>query len=140
MKCMIILKADANTEAGVLPSEQLLADMMRYNQMLADAGVMLAGEGLQSSAAGARVTFDGAQRTVATGPFPLPGLVAGFWIFRVASLEEAIEWVKRCPNPTGNACEIEVRPVFEVEDFGDAATPELREAETRLRAGIAGKR
>jgi hypothetical protein len=137
---MIILKADRSTEAGVMPSEQLIADMTKYNRELANAGLLLAGEGLQASSNGARVLFSGAKRTVVDGPFPLPGLVAGFWIFQVTSKEEAIEWVKRCPNPIeGGDCEIEIRQIFEVEDFGDAATPEIREAEARLRAEIASR-
>jgi hypothetical protein len=141
MRFMILLKADVTTEAGVLPNEELLAAMARYNEELAKAGVILAGEGLLPSAKGARVRFSGAGRTVSRGPFPLSdGLIAGFWLFQVASLEEAIDWVKRCPNPLPGEAEIEIRQVFEAEDFGDAFTPELREQEGRLRAGLAAKR
>jgi hypothetical protein len=140
MRFMILLKADANTEAGVLPSEHLLGEMLKYNQELVKAGVLLAGEGLQASAKGARVKFSGTRRTVTDGPFPTPGLVAGFWIFQVKSKAEAIEWVKRCPNPLDGEAEIEIRQIFEAEDFGDAATPEIREAEARIRAAVERKK
>lgn len=141
MRFMILLKADPTTEAGTLPDEALLAAMGRYNEELAKAGVLLAGEGLQPSAKGARVRFSGAERSVTRGPFPLSdGLVAGFWIFQVASLEEAIEWVKRCPNPLQGEAEIEIRQIFETEDFGEAFTPELREREERIRADLDAKR
>jgi hypothetical protein len=134
---MILLKADRNTEAGVMPSEQLLAEMGKYNEELVKAGVMLAGEGLQPSSKGARVKFSGAKRTVVDGPFTeTKELIAGFWMFQVKSKEEAIEWVKRCPNPLDGEAEIEIRQVFEPSDFGDALTPELREAEERLRDHI----
>jgi hypothetical protein len=130
---MILLKADKNTEAGVLPDEKLLADMGKYNEELVKAGVMLAGEGLQPSSKGARVKFAGTKRTVIDGPFAeTKELIAGFWMLQVKSKEEAIEWVKRCPNPLEGEAEIEIRQVFEAADFGDAFTPELREAEARM--------
>jgi hypothetical protein len=130
---MILLKADRNTEAGVLPSEQLLTDMGKYNEELVKAGVLLAGEGLQPSSKGARVKFSGTRRTVIDGPFAeTKDLVAGFWLIQVKSKEEAIEWVKRCPNPLEGEAEIEIRQVFEAADFGDAFTPELREGEARM--------
>ena len=141
MRFMVMVKADRNTEAGVLPDEKLLTDMGKYNEELAKAGVLLSGEGLQPSSKGARVKFFGEKRTVVDGPFPeAKDLVAGFWMFQVKSKEEAIEWVKRCPNPTGTEAEIEIRQVFEASDFGPALTPELREQEERLRAQAAGKR
>jgi hypothetical protein len=141
MRFMVMVKADKNTEAGVLPDEKLLTDMGKYNEELAKAGVLLSGEGLQPSSKGARVKFFGEKRTVVDGPFPeAKDLVAGFWMFQVKSKEEAIEWVKRCPNPTGTEAEIEIRQVFEASDFGPALTPELREQEERLRAQAAGKR
>jgi hypothetical protein len=133
MRFMVLLKATADSEAGVLPSEQLLADMTRYNEELVKAGVMLAGEGLQPSSKGARVKFSGSKRTVVDGPFAeTKELIAGFWILQTRSKEEAVEWVKRCPNPTGEEAEIEIRQIFEAADFGDAFTPELREREARL--------
>jgi hypothetical protein len=138
---MILVKADKNTEAGVLPSEQLLAEMGNYNAELVKAGVMLAGEGLQPSSKGARVKFSGTKRTVIDGPFTeVKELIAGFWLIDVKSKAEAIEWVKRAPNPTGEESEIEIRQVFEAEDFGPALTPELREQEEQLRAQVAAKR
>jgi hypothetical protein len=141
MRFMILVKADKNTEAGILPSEQLLAEMGNYNEELVKAGVLLAGEGLQPSSKGARVKFSGAKRTVIDGPFAeAKELIAGFWLIEVKSKEEAIEWVKRAPNPTGEESEIEIRQVFEAEDFGPALTPELREQEAQLRAQIAAKR
>ncbi|MES1260765.1 MAG: YciI family protein [Acidobacteriota bacterium] len=134
MRFMILIKADKNTEAGAMPDEQLLADMGAYNKELIDAGVLLAGEGLQASSKGARVRFSGAGRTVTDGPFAeTKELIAGYWMWQVKSKEEAIEWVKRCPNPTGDESEIEIRQVFELADFGDALTPELQEQEERLR-------
>jgi hypothetical protein len=137
---MILVKADANSEAGVLPDEKLLTEMGKYNEQLVKAGVMLAGEGLHPSSKGVRVRFSGKQRTVIDGPFAeTKELVAGFWIFQVKSKEEAIEWVKRCPNPMPGESEIEIRQIFENEDFGEALTPELREQEDRLRAQIAAK-
>jgi hypothetical protein len=134
MRFMILLKADKDTEAGVLPSEDLVAAMMKYNEELVNAGVMLAGEGLQASSKGARVRFSGDERSVVRGPFDADQLVAGFWMFETKSLEEAIAWVKRCPNPliSGEA-EIEIRQVFEAEDLGEGFTPELREKEAQLR-------
>jgi len=134
---MIILKADAHSEAGVMPDEQLLTDMGRYNEELVKAGVMLAGEGLHPSAKGVRVHFSGRQRTGTDGPFAeTKELIAGFWLWQVRSMAEAIEWVKRCPNPMIGDSEIEIRPVYEMSDFGDAMTPALREQETRLRAQL----
>jgi len=138
MRCMILVKANADTEAGVMPSEQLLAEMGRYNEELVKAGIMLAGEGLHPSVRGARVQFSGDKRSVIDGPFAeTRELVAGFWIWQVRDLDEAIEWVKRCPNPTGEDSIIEIRPVFEADDFGAEFTPELREQEDRLRAEMA---
>ena len=140
MRVMVMVKATAGSEAGVLPSEQLLADMGRFNEELVKAGVMLAGEGLQPSSQGARVRFSGNQRVVIDGPFAeTRELVAGFWLWQVRSLDEAIEWVRRCPNPMPGDSEIEIRPVFEAEDFGEEFTPELREQEARLRAEIAAR-
>ncbi|HTD06585.1 YciI family protein [Undibacterium sp.] len=137
MQFMIIVKADKNTEAGVMPDEKLLTEMGKYNEELVKAGIMLAGEGLHPSSRGARVKFSGSQRTVIDGPFAeTKELIAGFWLWQVKSKEEAIEWVKRCPNPTGAESEIEIRQVFEAEDFGAEFTPELREQEERLRAQI----
>ncbi|HBX57228.1 YciI family protein [Pseudomonas sp. UBA2684] len=137
MRFMVIVKASQASEAGEMPSEQLLAAMGEYNEALLKAGVLLAGEGLQPSAKGARVRFSGAQRSVIDGPFAeTKELIAGFWIFQVSSLDEAVEWVKRCPNPMPGDAEIEIRQVFEAEDFGAEFTPELREQEARLRAHI----
>jgi len=141
MRFMILVKANKDSEAGVLPDEKLLTDMGKYNEELVKAGVMLAGEGLQPSSKGARVRFSGNKRTVIDGPFTeTKELVAGFWLWQVKSLEEAIEWVKRCPNPTGEESEIEIRQVFEPEDFGAALTPELREQEARLREQTTAKK
>jgi hypothetical protein len=138
MRFMVLVKADKNTEAGVMPSEKLLTEMTRYNEELAKAGVLLAGEGLHPSSKGARVKFSGAKRTVIDGPFKeTKDLVCGFWMFQVKSKEEALEWVKRCPNPVEGETEIEIRQVFEAEDFGPELTPELREAEQRMRDQIA---
>jgi len=137
---MVMVKASAESEAGVMPSEQLLAEMGKFNEELVKAGVMLAGEGLQPSSKGARVRFSGSKRTVIDGPFAqTKELVAGFWLLQVKSKEEAIEWIKRCPNPMPGESEIEIRQVFEAEDFGAGFTPELRAQEERLRAGIATK-
>src|ERR671927_2043205 len=134
MRFMIIVKASKDSEAGKMPSEELLAAMGRYNEELVKAGVMLAGEGLHPSSKGARVRFSGSQRTVIDGPFAeAKELIAGFWLIQVKSLDEAIEWVKRCPNPTSGESEIEIRQVHEAEDFGAEFTPELREQEDRLR-------
>ena len=138
MRCMIMIKANADTEAGVMPSEALLAEMGAFNEALVKAGVLLAGEGLHPSSRGARVRFEGRSRTVTDGPFAeSKELIAGFWLWQVKSLEEAIEWVRRCPNPTGETGEIEIRPVFEAEDFGAEFTPELRDQEERWREEIA---
>jgi len=140
MRFMVMVKATADSEAGAMPSTELLEAMGRYNEELAKAGVMLAGEGLQPSSKGARVRFDGASRTVIDGPFTeTKELVAGFWILQCKSLEECIEWVKRAPNPMPGESEIEIRQVFEADDFGDEFTPELREHEARLREQIAGE-
>jgi hypothetical protein len=137
---MIMVKADKNSEAGVMPDEKLLSEMGKFNEELVKAGVMLAGEGLQPSSKGARVKFSGDKRTVIDGPFgETKELVAGYWLWEVKSKQEAIEWVKRCPNPTGVESEIEIRQVFEAADFGAEFTPELREQEERLRAQIAAK-
>ena len=140
MRFMVMVRADKSTEAGVMPSEKLLTDMGKYNEELVKAGVLLAGEGLQPSSKGARVKFSGDKRTVIDGPFTeTKELIAGYWLFQVKSKEEAIEWVKRCPNPLEGESEIEIRQVFEAEDFGDELTPELRQAEERMRAQIAGR-
>ena len=138
MRFAIFIKANKNSEAGEMPDEKLLTEMGKFNEELVNAGVMLAGEGLHPSSKGARVRFSGAKRTVIDGPFAeTKELVAGFWIWKVKSKEEAIEWVKRCPNPTGVESEIEIRQVFETEDFGAELTPELKEQEERLRARTA---
>ena len=137
MRFMVLVKADKNSEAGVLPSRELLADMGKFNEELVKAGVMLAGEGLQASSKGARVRFSGKKRTVIDGPFSeTKELVAGFWLWQVRSREEAIEWLKRAPF---DDAEVELRQVFEAEDFGDAFTPELREQEERLRKDVAAR-
>jgi hypothetical protein len=141
MRFMILVKADKNSEAGVLPDEKLLAAMGKFNEELVKAGVMLAGEGLQPSSKGARVRFSGNKRTVVDGPFAeTKELIAGFWLWQVKSKEEAIEWVKRCPNPMKGESEIEIRQLFEAEDFGAEFTPELREQEERLRAQMDKKK
>jgi len=138
MRFMILIKATKDTEAGVLPDEKLLAEMGKFNEELVKAGVMLAGEGLQPTSKGARVKFSGKKRTVIDGRFAeTKELICGFWIWQVNSKEEAIEWVKRCPNPHNEDTEIEIRQIFEMEDFGAEMTPELREKEERLRAQIA---
>ncbi|WP_372525442.1 YciI family protein [Piscinibacter sp.] len=140
MRVMVMVKATKDSEAGVMPSEQLLADMGRYNEELVKAGVLLAGEGLQPTSKGARVRFSGTSRTVLDGPFTeTKELVAGFWLWQVRSMEEAVEWVRRCPNPHPQDCEIEIRPVFEADDFGEALTPELRDQEQRIRAQVPSK-
>jgi len=137
MKFMVLVKATADSEAGIMPSEQLLAEMGQYNEELVKAGIMQAGEGLHPSSKGARVRFSGKNRTVIDGPFSeTKELVAGFWIWQCKSLQEAIAWVKRCPNPMPGDSEIEIRQVFTADDFGEAFTPELREQEERLRAKI----
>jgi hypothetical protein len=138
---MIIVKATKDSEAGVMPSEQLLSEMGKFNEELAKAGVLLAGEGLHPSSKGARVRFSGAKRTVIDGPFAeTKELIAGYWLWQVKSKQEAIEWVKRCPNPMKGESEIEIRQVFEAEDFGAEFTPELREQEERLRTKMAKKK
>jgi uncharacterized glyoxalase superfamily protein PhnB len=135
MRFMVIVKASKNSEAGVLPSRQLLEQMGKFNEELAKAGVLIAGEGLQASSKGARVQFSGAKRTVVDGPFAeTKELIAGYWMWRLPSLAAAIEWVKRCPSPHEEDCEIEIRQVFEAEDFGAEFTPELREQEQRVHA------
>jgi hypothetical protein len=137
MKFMVLVKATKESEAGKLPSQQLLTEMGNFNEELVKAGVMLAGEGLQPSSKGARVRFSGKKRMVIDGPFTeTKELIAGFWLWEVASLEEAIGWVKRCPNPHEGECEIEIRQVFTAEDFGEAFTPQLRERQEKLRAEI----
>src|SRR4026208_1065877 len=141
MRFMLIVKATPDSEAGKMPKTELRAAMGQFHEELVNAGVLLAGEGLHPSSKGARVHFSGAKRTVIDGPFAeTKELVAGYWLWKVKSKEEAIEWVKRCPNPTGADAEIEIRQVFEAEDFGPAFTPELREQEARLRAQTDAKR
>jgi hypothetical protein len=135
MRVMVIVKANKDTEAGVMPSEQLLTEMGNYNEQLVKAGIMLAGEGLHPTSKGVRIKFSGSNRTVIDGPFAeTKELIAGYWLWQVKSMQEAIEWAKRCPNPTGEESILEIRPVFEAEDFGEEFTPELREQEERLRA------
>jgi hypothetical protein len=137
MRVMVIVKATEESEAGVMPSEQLLTDMMKFNEELVKAGVMLAGEGLHPSSKAKRVRFSGAKRTVTDGPFAeTRELIAGFWIWKVKSMEEAVEWVKRCPNPMNVESDVDIRPIFEAEDFGAQLTPEVREREERLRSQI----
>jgi len=139
MRVMVIVKANKESEAGQMPSEQILTDMGKFNEELVKAGIMLAGEGLQPSSKGKRVRFSGAQRTVTDGPFAeTKELIAGYWMWRVKSMDEAVEWLKRAPFDGGT--ELEIRPVFEPEDFGKEFTPELRAQEERLRAEIAAKR
>jgi hypothetical protein len=140
MKFVVFVKATAETEAGVMPSEQLLTEMGNYNEELVKAGIMKAGEGLHPSSKGARILFSGKNKTVVDGPFAeTKELVAGFWIWECKSLQEAIDWALRCPNPTGEESQLEIRQVFCMEDFGDAMTPELRAQEERLMAEIANK-
>ena len=137
MRFMVIVKATNDSEAGEMPSTELLAAMGKYNEELVKAGIMLAGEGLHPSSKGARVRFSGPKRTVIDGPFAeTKELIAGYWIWQVRSLDEAIEWVKRCPNPMNGDSDIEIRQVFEAEDFGEAFTPELQEQEERIRAEV----
>ena len=137
MRVMVIVKASPESEAGEMPSEQLLTEMGAYNEELVKAGIMLAGEGLHPSSRGKRIAFSGTKRTVIDGPFAeTKELIAGFWLWQVKSMEEAVEWVKRCPNPMNSESDVEIRPVFEAEDFGAEFTPELREQEDRLRAQI----
>ncbi|HEX4602687.1 MAG TPA: YciI family protein [Candidatus Angelobacter sp.] len=141
MRCMVIVKANKESEAGVMPRQKLLAEMGKFNEELVKAGIILAGEGLQPSSKGKRVRFAGAKRTVIDGPFTeSKELIAGFWLWQVRSMEEAVEWVKRCPNPHEGDSEIEIRQVFEAEDFGPELTPELRKQEEKLRAEIGRKK
>ena len=137
MRFMIMVKATKDSEAGVMPDEKLLTDMGNFNEELVKAGIMLAGEGLQPSSKGKRITFSGSKRTVVDGPFSeTKELIAGFWMWKVKSMDEAVEWLKRCPNPMIGESVVEIRQVFEAEDFGAEFTPELREQEERLRAKI----
>ena len=139
MRVMVLVKATADSEAGVMPSTGELEAMGNFNEELVNAGVLLSGEGLHPSSQGKRVAFDGPGRTVSDGPFPATGeLVAGFWIWQVKDMDEAVEWAKRCPNPMPGPSEIEIRPVFEIADFGEALTPELAEQEERLRQQAQG--
>lgn len=137
MRVMVMVRATPDTEAGVMPEEKLLAEMTAYNEELVKAGIMLSGDGLHPSSRGARIRFSGKERTVIDGPFAeAKELIAGFWMWQVKSMEEAIEWAKRCPNPMPGESYLELRPVFEAEDFGEAFTPELREREERIRAQL----
>lgn len=137
MRVMVLVKASAESEAGVMPETELMAAMGRFNEELVKAGVLLAGEGLHPSSRGVRVRFSGASRTLVEGPFgQTDELVAGFWIWQVRSLDEAIEWARRCPNPMPGDSDLEIRPIFEAEDFGDALTPQLREQEEHLRQHV----
>jgi hypothetical protein len=141
MRCMVIVKATKDSEAGVMPKTKLLAEMGKFNEELVKAGIMLAGEGLQPSSKGKRVRFSGEKRTVIDGPFTeSKELIAGFWLWQVRSMDEAIEWVKRCPNPHEGEAEIEIRQVFEAEDFGSELTPELRKQEEKLRSQSTAKK
>lgn len=140
MRVMVLVKATKDSEAGLMPPVELLEAMSKFNEELVDAGLMLAGEGLHPSSKGKRIAFDGAARTVIDGPFPETGeLVAGFWIWQVKDMDEAVAWVKRCPNPMPGPSEIEIRRIYEAADFGEAMTPELKEQEDRLRDRIAGQ-
>ena len=135
MRVMVIVKATKDSEAGVMPSEELLTAMTKYNEELVKAGIMLAGDGLTPSSKGARVRFEGPKRSVVDGPFAeTKELIAGFWIWKVKSMADAIDWLKRCPNPHNEESEVEIRPLFEMADFGDAMTPELKEKEKRIAA------
>ena len=141
MRVMVMVKGNKDSEAGVMPKHELLAEMGKFNEELVKAGIMLAGEGLQPTSKGKRVRFSGAKRTVVDGPFTeSKELIAGFWLWQVRSMEEAVEWVKRCPNPLESESEIEIRQVFEADDFGPELTPELREREERMRAEMAAKK
>jgi hypothetical protein len=141
MRVMVIVKASKESEAGVLPDTELLTQMGKYNEQLVKAGIMLAGEGLQASSKGKRVVFSGAKRTVVDGPFTeSKELIAGYWIWQVRSMDEAVEWLKRCPNPHGEETNVEIRPVFEAADFGENLTPEAKERGERLRNELAGKK
>lgn len=140
MRVMVIVKATTDSEAGAMPSTELLEAMGKYNEELVEAGIMQAGEGLHPSSKGKRVAFDGASRTVIDGPFAATNeLVAGFWLWQVKDMAEAVEWAKRCPNPMPGPSELEIRPIFEAADFGDALTPELAEQEDKLRDKLAGR-
>ena len=140
MRVMVIVKASKSSEAGVMPTEKLLSDMMKFNEELAKAGIMLAADGLQPSSKGVRVHFSGDQRTVRDGPFAeTKELIAGYWIWQVRSMDEAIAWVRRCPNPQMEDSDIEIRPLFEMQDFGDALTPEIQAQEQRVRAQLEKK-
>ncbi|HEX9107464.1 MAG TPA: YciI family protein [Longimicrobiales bacterium] len=137
MRVVVFVKASQDSEAGVMPGRELIEEMGRFNQELADAGVLLAGEGLKASAEGKRVYFSGAQRRVVDGPFAeTKELVAGFWVWKVKSLEEAVQWARRCPNPTGQEGQLEIRPIFEADDFGESFTPEERAKEEALRMRV----
>ena len=137
MRVMVMVKATQESEAGTMPSQQMLTEMMKFNEELVNAGVMLAGEGLHPSSKAKRVHFSGAKRTVTDGPFAeTKELIAGYWIWKVNSMEEAVEWVKKCPNPMNGESDIDIRPIFEAEDFGDEFTPELQAQEERLRSKI----
>ncbi len=141
MRVMVIVKATKDSEAGILPSKELITAMGNYNEELVKAGIMLAGEGLKPSSKGKRVRFSGSKRSVIDGPFAeTKELIAGYWIWQVRSMEEAVEWLKRCPNPMPSESEVEIRPVYEAADFGENFTPELQEQEARLREQIAGKK
>ena len=141
MRVMVIVKASNASEAGEMPDEQLLTEMGKYNEELSKAGIMLAGEGLHPSSRGKRVRFSGAQRTVIDGPFAeTKELIAGYWMWQVTSMDEAVEWLKKCPNPHNDVTEVEIRPVFENDDFGAEFTPELRAQEDRIREEIASRR
>jgi hypothetical protein len=141
MRVMVMVKANRDSEAGIMPEQKLLAEMGKFNEELVKAGVLLAAEGLQPTLKGKRVRFSGAKRTVIDGPFTeTKELIAGFWLWQVRSMEEAVEWVKRCPSPHEGEAEIEIRQVFEAEDFGPELTPELRKQEERMREQIAGKK
>ena len=141
MRVMVIVKASKDSEAGKMPSTEMLSAMGKYNEQLVKAGIMLAGDGLKPTSKGKRVRFEGDKRSVIDGPFTeTKELIAGYWIWQVRSMEEAVEWLKRCPNPHPDACEVEIRPVFEAADFGENLTPELRESEERMRQKIAAKK
>jgi hypothetical protein len=141
MRVMVIVKASPESERGEMPSHELLTAMGNFNEELVKAGVMLAGEGLKASSHGKRVRFEGKNRTVIDGPFAeTKELIAGYWLWQVTSMDEAVAWLKRCPNPHPGECEVEIRPVFETEDFGESMTPELREQEDRMRAEIESKK
>ena len=137
MRVMVIVKATEESEAGVMPTEKMFAEMGKFNEELVNAGIMLSGDGLHPSSRGKRVRFSGSKRTVIDGPFPeTKELIAGFWIWKVKSMEEAVEWVKRCPNPMNTDSDIEIRPFYEAEDFGEAYTPELQKQDERIREKI----